>query len=552
MAAKTKSTSALDIETILEQAQKNPSNEYSVQLSIQILNALGATKGHWGFEVKAQLERMFEWVDAPLWVRAFAYIKRHTLCYLNSAAGADLKTFRLDARKYGHCKRHGALLAVTETRGKRIIPVGPRHIKKALNEAAIKAVSHQAGRDLTAEEIQRISVDADDMRRALDHLESLGMCLRTDAADVPLSEHRKTEEGRLALRKMSGDNQSRIYLYLRPKPAVAQKGLFQCLPQDAKREYIKGLYKSFLGLKLDSASLTRLKPLYRTVLDLGLDIEPLAFATNDALHERVRGEIEYRERLIAKRDEQLRQSILEEYPSALLSEAPAGHAPVEVVGLNSPVASVPPPVMDARKPATQPAVSPDKGREAETGSAPAILSQPRKKPVASPVPAVPDYDAAVIAAFVDHGKPSPTPQQVHALKRALPDTPEARAEFIGYLFEKMPRIKHAGVLPSIAAEFSAAWPAKVARRQAEMAQEQRQQIVVDPLEELVATIDLVETLPGSVDHAANLAFVEAARKADLKLYEEAMRIYGARAERAKRKLAQYAAESAAQKKRKQA
>ncbi len=62
-------------------------------------------------------------------------------------------------------------------------------------------------------------------------------------------------------------------------------------------------------------------------------------------------------------------------------------------------------------------------------------------------------------------KPSPTSRQILDLQRALPNKPEARLAFLPYLSEKMPRIKHPGSLPSVAEEFTAAWPALVERAQ---------------------------------------------------------------------------------------
>jgi hypothetical protein len=77
----------------------------------------------------------------------------------------------------------------------------------------------------------------------------------------------------------------------------------------------------------------------------------------------------------------------------------------------------------------------------------------------------PELAKDVIAAFVMGGKPSPTPQQILALQQAIPDEPAARIEFVPYLREKMPRIKHPGSLPKVAEEFTTAWPALVAREQ---------------------------------------------------------------------------------------
>lgn len=77
----------------------------------------------------------------------------------------------------------------------------------------------------------------------------------------------------------------------------------------------------------------------------------------------------------------------------------------------------------------------------------------------------PEFRQAVIRAFVKGGKPSPTLRQILDLQLAIPDEPQARIAFLPYLSEKMSRIRHPGSLPSVAEEFTAAWPALVAREQ---------------------------------------------------------------------------------------
>ena len=72
----------------------------------------------------------------------------------------------------------------------------------------------------------------------------------------------------------------------------------------------------------------------------------------------------------------------------------------------------------------------------------------------------PEFSRDVIAAFVKGAKSSPTSRQILDLQRAIPDEPQARAAFLPYLREKMSRIRHPGLLPDVAEEFTAAWTAR--------------------------------------------------------------------------------------------
>jgi hypothetical protein len=99
----------------------------------------------------------------------------------------------------------------------------------------------------------------------------------------------------------------------------------------------------------------------------------------------------------------------------------------------------------------------------------ALMSRPKPKTDAPDL----EFSTGVIAAFVNGGKPSPTPNQIFALQQAIPVAPGTRVQFVAYLTEKMPRIKHPGSLPSIAEEFTAAWPALAAREQTLAAAQRR-------------------------------------------------------------------------------
>ena len=69
-----------------------------------------------------------------------------------------------------------------------------------------------------------------------------------------------------------------------------------------------------------------------------------------------------------------------------------------------------------------------------------------------------DFKQAVIAAFVDLGKPHPTPAQIREVDALLPDHAFARPAFLESLRKAMPRIKTPGVLPGHTRGFLDAWP----------------------------------------------------------------------------------------------
>ena len=293
-----------------------------LEVALNLLNEFGIDTGSWGLDVKPQLERMLEWNDygVPLFVRVFAYLKLATLCYLPGSGGLDPKGAH-EGRRFEHCKLHGALLAVTQT-SRKLVAIGPYHVRNAINEAAVRSFIKQESREPTPEEKERISETAPDIRRAIDFLERIGMCFRTDHKDVPFFELRKTDEGRKKLKTLSGDNKIRIYLYLNPRESQVRQGRHECLPSQEEANEFKHLYRVFLGLKLDKGELVRLKPLYRAVLDLRLDLEPEAFVGDLDLQEAVRVQVESREALLAQADERLRSAVLAKYPSAQSSTAP--------------------------------------------------------------------------------------------------------------------------------------------------------------------------------------------------------------------------------------
>lgn len=104
-----------------------------------------------------------------------------------------------------------------------------------------------------------------------------------------------------------------------------------------------------------------------------------------------------------------------------------------------------------------------------------------EKPIFTSKAPEPEFSTAVVAAFVAGGRPSPTARQILKLEHAIPNTPEARAGFIPFLEEKMPRIKHPGSLPSVADEFKAAWPVLLASNQNRTNAEPKCHVCGEPL-----------------------------------------------------------------------
>ena len=386
---------------------KKTKTQTATAVSLSVLTELGlrTDKGEWCFASKPILERMEEWHgQVPQFVRALDCIMLHTLGYLPGAGGVAAKDGKAvkDPQRFGPCKLHGALLAVTQIAGKgRLVPIGPNHVRNELNEAAARAFEAQEGRPPTPEEQEYLYLTAQDVRDAFAELEGLGVCLRTDNEDIPFPELRKTEEGRKKLSTLSGDNKIRIYLYLRPKVSAAQ-GIVLPIPSNTKSDYLKHLYKRFLALKLDKDVLDRLKPLYRTVvIDLGLDIEPEAFVGDTDLQETVGLEIESRDAYLSNHENQLRAAILVRYPSAA-PQSPAASNPNDsgVIGPDQPGREAAEPHSAVRNPNSQARLSPETppkplpapdSRTAEDKGRKAGSVEPRLHP-ASPTapPALPD------------------------------------------------------------------------------------------------------------------------------------------------------------------
>ena len=64
----------------------------TTEASISLLNELGIKNGEWCLESRPILDRTLEWFEhAPLFVRALAALKLHTLAYLPKAGGVFTK-----------------------------------------------------------------------------------------------------------------------------------------------------------------------------------------------------------------------------------------------------------------------------------------------------------------------------------------------------------------------------------------------------------------------------------------------------------------------------
>ena len=116
----------------------------------------------------------------------------------------------------------------------------------------------------------------------------------------------------------------------------------------------------------------------------------------------------------------------------------------------------------------------DPGKAATTtknGPPPGATSIKDGAPPEPPIQTGPMPDAEfterLVAIFIDASRPSPSPKQARDLADSLPSHPVARVEFLAFLCGKMRRIKHAGVLPSVAGEFRLAWPAILDKVEAE-------------------------------------------------------------------------------------
>jgi hypothetical protein len=168
-------------------------------------------------------------------------------------------------------------------------------------------------------------------------------------------------------------------------------------------------------------------------------------------------------RSVIKRNNKLRLSGYREWrksPAAETNDTPSLEA-VEALE----AAPVPPSSRSSLVESTNPSSS----KENDDDARPVLTKSTEDKLESRPKPKAkatdPEFSRDVIAAFVSGGKPSPTPRQILDLERAIPDEPEARVAFIPYLNEKMSRIRHPGSLPSVAEEFTAAWPALAEREQ---------------------------------------------------------------------------------------
>lgn len=276
-----------------------PGKKRTRDASIQLLNDFGLADGEWCLESKLAHTRIMELVEeVPLFVRVLAFLKLATMGYLPSAAGVPVRrekgspdiAMSIDQKRYDACKKHGAVLAVTQLSNQEVAPIGPGHVRNGINKITLEVYRRQLGRELDDEEKVRITSTFQDIRRALEYLEDLGFCFRTDPKDVPLAELKKTEKGRLQLKRLAGDNKIRIYILLRPLKTQTTLTRHTCLVHNV--------------ISMET------KPLYRQILRLGLKIDPQAFEQNPGLQATIRAELDEREKLLAERDDHLRQTLV--------------------------------------------------------------------------------------------------------------------------------------------------------------------------------------------------------------------------------------------------
>jgi hypothetical protein len=450
----------------LERIKTTTKGGGTTEAALTLLNEFGLGNGDWCIDAKPQLERMEEWYElAPLYVRALAALKLHTLGYLPTSGGVDRK-LNLDERRFGHCKKHGALLAITQVGKGRLIPFGMAQMRNELNEAAVRSFIAQWGREPSDEEKERVLfVTAGNLRDSVAYLEELGICFRADNEDTPLAELRETPEGKAKVKKLSGDNKIRIYVYLRPRPSKVAQGTTTDIPSRVISKELKPLYKVLFGLKLD--------------------IDPAAFAFDGDLQATIREELDAREALIRERDEVLRQAILLRYPSAQASavlnpidqQSDRQRPNLEQDGNDTTAGrrTAENPSPKGRQRAIQPPApsSSPGGEQALAPPSPEIdlVSRPRGSQRVPSSESGRDllscdsqFASDVIAAFVEGNRPSPNLKQVAAVQKCLPDSDDARTVFVAQLREKMKRIAHPGVLSSMVEEFNLAWPAVEAQR----------------------------------------------------------------------------------------
>ncbi len=507
---------------------KEENRSGSLEAALAILADHGVEPGRWSLDVKAQLERMMAWYgySVPLFVRVYAFLKLSTLGYLPSAGGVRKagKAFVIDDRFRGHCSRLNGLLAVVETTGKKIVSVSPAHIRNAINEATVREFTEQEGREPNAAEMAELLQTAHDIRRAVEFLEAIGMCVRTDDQNVTFEELRQSDAGRAKLKTLSGDNKIRIYLYLIPKPTTVRRGVSTATPSNVISIELKPLYKLYSALKLD--------------------IDPTAFAFDGDLQATLRTELDYRQKLLSERDEELRNAILVKYPSAQSSAASNSNGKGEKPRVATHVGQTPSPSGAAEKTSTASNPTGKQGMGTQPGEAPTLngpanrgaveqpkgaeteelVSKPRQRAAAPASSSDAWVDQAFAnhlrAAFVNAGKSAPSTPQIAQAQKDLPDDQEARLMFVDQLRPKMSQIRGPGVLLTEVPAFTAAWPLILAKKEAQFAQQQPE--VYDPAEMLALTIEQVREMPNHVEAETDRASIEKARLEDPALYEAAM------------------------------
>jgi hypothetical protein len=112
-----------------------------------------------------------------------------------------------------------------------------------------------------------------------------------------------------------------------------------------------------------------------------------------------------------------------------------------------------------------------------------------------------EFKHALIAAFVDAGRPHPAPSKVRMVIDSLPDHAWARAAFLADLKKAMPRIKGPGVLEMHVAGFVDAWPSLLDRLELEHAEERK-----DREREVARATEILATPPDARDRHGNAEY----------------------------------------------
>jgi hypothetical protein len=347
-------------------------------------------------------------------------------------------TFELKARVWCcgilHTQSYQGECAMTKFRNK-IIPLSPAAIAKELRDEALEFYA-AAGKVLTKDQEKALNVRRQHVRRVLVELERESLAERRTADGTRLRDLSPDELKRLPIGRI------RLYFFLRPLPS-------KTVPDVAINGYVSFAFLSPRESRLLNKVLQR------------FELEPEPYVAGEGyVQETVKVAIAgYVERNnVALQDYRKAKDVAAQTLKKALDVAISSERIVRNPVSNLTVRrEVPAPAREA------PPVSEAPVRKATSSSS---ISSTHDDDASRPVP---EFSAAVTATFVTGKRPAPTEGQLRDLLKAIPDESIAREMFIPYLAEKMPRLQHPGSLPSVAREFTAAWP--VLKAQAEAAAE---------------------------------------------------------------------------------